>query len=88
MKPVLANERFSLKTNTKSRTIPPDEFLTTRELMRLLKIKHKQTVYGLIESGLPTIMVGKSYRFIKGEVIEFFRQHRNHKRVPRHSIKR
>ena len=74
MKSILAEHRASKKTRTVSLSISPDEFLTTRELMRLLKVKHKQTVYSLIEEGLPTILVGKSYRFIKGEVIAFLKK--------------
>lgn len=50
-----------------------DEFLTTKELMRLLKIGHRQTVYKLIEQGMPAILVGKNYRFCKDEVIAYFK---------------
>jgi len=56
----------------KSHTL--EEFLTTQELMQLLKIKHKQTIYNLIRDGMPAISVGKNYRFIKAEVIEFLRE--------------
>lgn len=56
------------------------EFLTTRELMRLLKIKHKQTIYALIEEGLPSVLVGRSYRFFRSEVIQFLKRRSNHKR--------
>ena len=80
MKAVLTEERPSLRTKTKSRSIAPDEFLTTCELMRLLKIKHKQTIYGLIEEGFPAILVGRSYRFLKSEVVGFLKRRRNHKR--------
>ena len=91
MKSVLAEERTSLKTKTtktKSRAIAPDEFLTTRELMRLLKIKHKQTVYALINDGLPAIIVGKSYRFIKDEIIGFLRNRKNNRHVRHYSGRR
>lgn len=60
----------------KSKVIAPQEFLTTQELMRLFKIKHRATVYELIKNGMPVIKVGKSYRFLKNEVIEFFKEQR------------
>ena len=73
MKPILTEKEFPIKAH--SRRIAPDEFLTTSELMRLLKIKHKQTVYGLIQEGLPAILVGKNYRFIKNDVVNFLKSH-------------
>ena len=88
MKSILAEERPSLKTKAKLRVIPPDEFLTTRELMRILKIKHKQTIYTLINEGLPTIVVGKGYRFIKDEVISFFKHNGKHKTVGKRPLKK
>jgi excisionase family DNA binding protein len=51
-----------------------DQFLTTYELMSMLKIKNKQTIYKLIGQGLPVVMVGKQYRFITQEVIDFLKQ--------------
>ena|SRR3989338_7813658 len=60
----------------KSESLTPEEFLTTHELMRLLKIKHRATIYELIKNGMPVIKVGKSYRFLKSEVIEFFKRQR------------
>lgn len=62
------------RTHTTVSRIPHDEFLTTQELMRLLKVKHKQTIYKLIADGMPAISVGKNYRFIKAEVITFLRK--------------
>lgn len=59
-----------VNTNVLSR----EEFLTTNELMKLLKIKHRQTVYGLIEKGLPKVVVGNGYRFIRQEVINFLKE--------------
>ena len=56
-----------------SQTIPTEEFLTTHELMRILKIKNRLTIYSFIKQGMPVIRVGKSYRFIKSEVVEFFK---------------
>ena len=56
-----------------SGALTQEEFLTTKELMKLFKIKHRQTIYKLIEKGLPKIMVGNSYRFIKQEIINFFK---------------
>ena len=57
-----------------TRTIPQDEFLTTSELMKLLKVKHPITIYRLISKGMPVIHVGRHYRFIKHEVIEFLKE--------------
>jgi len=58
-----------------SRTsLAPDEFLTTKGLMRLLKIKHRQTIYNLIAEGLPVIPLGRNFRFIKSEAIHFLKQ--------------
>ena len=70
MKPLVVKDS---ETKVESTKISPDEFLTTAELMRLLKIRHKQTIYNLIEQGMPHIKIGKCYRFIKGEVLEFFK---------------
>jgi len=64
----------STAPKVESRAIAPEEFLTTHELMRLLKIKHRQTVYTLIKDGMPVIKVGKNYRFIKKEVIDFLKK--------------
>ena len=63
---------FNKKT-VKHRALRPEEFLTTEELMALLKIGHKQTVYKLIKQGMPAILVGKNYRFIKHEVIQYLK---------------
>ena len=65
---------FNEKT-VKRRALRPEDFLTTEELMTLLKIGHKQTVYKLIKQGMPAILVGKNYRFIKHEVIEYLKAH-------------
>lgn len=61
------------RTRTTVSSISNDEFLTTKELMQLLKVKHKQTIYKLISEGMPAISVGKNYRFIKAEVIAFLK---------------
>ena len=55
--------------------IAPEEFLTTKELMQLLKIRHKQTIYSLIEEGMPAVSVGRNYRFIRQEVIHYLKEH-------------
>ncbi len=62
------------KQEIKMNRITQEEFLTTKELMHLLKIKHRQTIYSLIEGGLPKIVIGRSYRFIKHEVITFLKK--------------
>ena len=56
-----------------SQELSSDEFLTTKELMALLKIKHRQTIYDLIDGGMPVILVGRNYRFIRNEVIYYLR---------------
>ena len=67
---------FFPKVATKLRrsSLSPEEILTTRELMRLLKIRHRATIYNLINHGLPVLICGKNYRFIKHEVIAFLRR--------------
>lgn len=62
-----------LEPQFKASHLAPEEFLTTHELMQLLKIKHRQTVYNLIKDGMPHVAVGKNYRFIKHEVIAFLK---------------
>ena len=57
-----------------SQTISSDEFLTTTELMQLLKLKHRPTIYKLIKEGMPAIVVGKNFRFIKHEVISYLKE--------------
>ena len=65
-----------------SSSLTPADFLTVRDLLALLKIKHPQTIYTLVKKGMPAIRVGKSFRFIKHEVIDYFRKNsqRNTKR--------
>lgn len=75
--PALLERKYPAKFKTKRTALTPDEFLTTHDLMRLLKIKHKQTIYGLIEQGLPVIWVGKNYRFIRDEVVAFLKKQVN-----------
>ena len=67
---------LSLPTKTKLRrsSFSPEEILTTHELMRLLKIRHRQTIYNLIREGMPVIIAGRNFRFIQSEVIAFLRQ--------------
>ena len=74
MKPtstILSSQSVSKVTASALR---PEEFLTTKGLMKLLKIKHRQTIYNLIKEGLPTITVGRNFRFLKNEVIHFLRK--------------
>jgi len=59
---------------TLSRVIPTNEFLTTYELMALLKVKDKKTIYRFIERGMPVVRVGRHYRFIKEDVVTFLRR--------------
>ena len=68
---------LSLHTKTKLRrsSFSPEEILTTHELMRLLKIRHRQTIYNLIKEGMPVIVVGRNFRFLKHNVIFFLEQH-------------
>ena len=69
----MKTQAFETKTTATSQAIPTEEFLTTKELMKFLKIKHRLTIYNFIKQGMPAIKVGKDYRFIKSEVIGFFR---------------
>ncbi|GEM_PF-6312425 len=62
-------------------TASPVEFLTTKELMNFLKIKHKQTIYQLIREGMPTFSIGKSYRFDLAEVVYYLKQISKKKRA-------
>ena len=71
MKSSITND--AQKNPVPSATLSTDEFLTTKELMTLLKIKHRQTIYSLIDEGMPKILVGRSYRFIKHEIITFLK---------------
>lgn len=64
------------KPETSQGAIPAEEFLTTYEVQKLLKIKHKQTIYKLIHEGMPAIKIGKDYRFIRGEVIGYLKNER------------
>jgi len=50
------------------------ELLSTAELMQLLKIKHKQTVYKLVKEGMPFSLDGRNYRFDQSEVISFLKR--------------
>ncbi len=61
-------------TKTITQRISPDEFLTTDELANLLKIKDKKVIYNFIREGMPAILIGKQYRFIRNEVIDFLKQ--------------
>ena len=45
------------------------EILSTPELMRLLKIKHKQTVCNLVREGLPATVASGHYRFDQAAII-------------------
>ena len=62
-KPRLETEKISL-----------DEFLTTKELMQLLKIKQRKTLYNLVKEGMPSILVGRNYRYLKSEVIDYLKK--------------
>lgn len=70
----MKSEAVQIPLKVHHKALLPDEFLTTHELMKLLKIKHRQTLYALIEAGMPAIFVGKNYRFIRQEVIDYFKQ--------------
>jgi len=47
--------------------------LTTAELMSLLKVRHKQTIYKLIKEGLPHSMTNGGYYFDPLRVIAHLR---------------
>jgi excisionase family DNA binding protein len=67
------SKSFGIKPNmTVKSTEDNDEILTTRQVAKLLKI-HRVTVYKLAEKGMiPAWRVGKSWRFLKSEVIKHF----------------
>ena len=71
------------RQKAKRKEIPKEEFLTTEELMRLLRIGHKQTIYKLIKEGLPALFVGRNYRFIKNDVLTFLKELSHKKRRKR-----
>lgn len=62
------------RTRLRKVALPPEEFLTTEELMHLLQIKHKQTLYRLIHQGMPFTLSGSAYRFDKSAVIAFLKR--------------
>ena len=61
------------KAKVERNTLPPEELLTTNELMCFLRVDHRKTIYKLIERGLPKIVVGHEYRFIKHEILTFLK---------------
>ncbi len=63
----------SSQPTVKQHTLNPEELLDTKDLMHFLKISHRKTIYKLIDRGLPKIVVGHEYRFIKDEVLSFLR---------------
>ena len=65
---------LSLKTKLSRSSFLPEEILTTHELMRLLKIRHRQTIYNLIKEGMPVIIAGRNFRFIQHEVVTFLKR--------------
>ena len=65
---------LSLKTKLSRSSFLPEEILTTHELMRLLKIRHRQTIYNLVKEGMPVIIAGRNFRFIQHEVITFLKR--------------
>ena len=69
----MKTQALDTKPTSTSHTIPSEDFLTTKELMKFLKIKHRLTIYNFIKQGMPAIKVGKDYRFIKSEVVGFFK---------------
>ena len=49
-----------------------DEILTVRQVSKLLKL-HPRTIYKLAQTGMiPARRVGKSWRFLKAEIIKHF----------------
>ncbi len=58
-----------------------DEVMTIEELSGYLKIS-KSTLYKLAqEGGLPGIKVGKHWRFHKDAVVDWLKNHPEHRRV-------
>ena len=49
-----------------------DEILTVEQVSKLLKL-HRRTIYKLVGNGtIPGRRVGKSWRFLKSEIIKWF----------------
>lgn len=72
-KDIRENNERKTEAGTVRRILSPDQLLTTSELMQFLKVKHRKTIYALIKTGLPKIMVGRRFRFVKEEIMEFLR---------------
>ena len=52
--------------------IQDEEILTVRQVSKLLKL-HQRTIYKLVRNGtIPGRRVGKSWRFLKSEIIKWF----------------
>jgi excisionase family DNA binding protein len=50
-----------------------EQYLSTKELIALLGIS-RSTIHRLMEEGLPCLKVGHQNRFLKEEVIEWFKE--------------
>lgn len=48
-----------------------EEYLTTSELMDMLKIKQASTIANYRERGLPFTMIGRNYRYPREGVVEW-----------------
>ena len=70
----METQKIEAPPKVKKSFVRGDEFLTTAELMALLKVRHKQTIYKLIGEGMPKILVGRHYRFLKSDVIDFLKR--------------
>jgi excisionase family DNA binding protein len=57
--------------NIAANSTADDEILTVRQVSKLLKL-HPRTIYKLAQNGMiPARRVGKSWRFLKSEIMNF-----------------
>lgn len=67
-------EVAELSSKSTTRSLAHEQILTTKDLMQLFRVKHRSTIYNLINEGMPVIKFGKDYRYITQEVIAFLRE--------------
>jgi excisionase family DNA binding protein len=68
-----SDERFN-PGDMAANEIEDDEVLTVRQVSKLLKL-HRRTIYKLAQKGMiPGWRVGKSWRFLKSEIIKHFQE--------------
>ena len=71
---MVKSQSLKRKQHEKERFLSQGELLTTEELMTLLKIGHKHTIYKLIRQGMPVMVEGRRYQFNPKAVINFLKR--------------